>query len=184
MMGQMEQLVKEALEDDLKIDLANAFSELVQRLKGRGLSFFLDELQIFSSKLRVTHRKQLPAKVATFKGDSELAYVRDMGFIDFEKDMTDLYLIALYDVIGEFLAKARASCINIALAGTYGSLRNSLVTSPCSSHSELKKVLPLPMFNLNTLEELLNKFFNFPSVTGDELREILQQLIGIEYPNC
>ncbi len=180
----MEELVKKTTADNLKKDMEDAFNELVSQLKGKGLSFFLDELQIFSSKLRVTHRKELPATVATFKGDSKLAYVRDMGLLMFEKDMTDLYLLALYDVIGEFLANARANCINIGLAGTYGSLRNVLVTSPCSSHTELKQVLPLPMFSLNILEELFNKFFKFPSVTGDQLREILQQLIGIEFPNC
>jgi hypothetical protein len=90
----------------------------------------------------------------------------------------DIYLVSFHTIFGEILASGRANAINFALAGTYPSMKQLLVHSPCRSHPAFERLLPLRLFSVKEIQMLWEHFWKFPSVSPGDLNLVFEQIQG------
>jgi hypothetical protein len=123
------------------------------------LLFHLDEFQEFESSIRSTKREELPSTCS-------------------RKNIKDLFLSQIYYCLYQLLTNVYDLKLVIAISGTYGSLHNKLIHSPCVPHTAMPETIQFRSFTLDHNLNIFNFYWNFPRIDKQELVEVLSNLDG------
>jgi hypothetical protein len=123
------------------------------------LLFHIDEFQEFESSIRSTKREELSSTCN-------------------RKNIKDLFLSQIYHCLYRLLTNVYNLRLVVAISGTYGSLHNKLIHSPCLPHTAMPETIQFRSFTLDHNLDIFNYYWNFPRISKQELVEVLSNLDG------